>query len=66
MALKQRAKPKTDTNAGFHQMKFDNDAYVKLKHEREHLTSLGRHPSYSDALRELYNDALAYRKRVLK
>jgi len=65
---KAAATPRTpaSSNAGFHQMKFDNDAYRKLTHEREHLQSLGRHPSFSDALRELYNDAHAYRKHILK
>jgi len=58
--------PRIPTNIGFHQMKFDNDAYVKLTHEKQHLCSLGRHASYSDALRVLYDDAHLYRKHVLK
>jgi hypothetical protein len=53
-----------DTNTGWHQAKFDDDAYGKLKHEREHLCSLGRHASFSDAFRELYSDAMRQRKKL--
>lgn len=48
---------------GYHQVKLDDDSYGKLRHEREHLKSLGRHASYSDAFREIYVDALSLRRR---
>lgn len=54
---------KSKTNVGYCQVKFDEDAYNKLKHEREHLCSLGRHASFSDAFRDLYTDAMLMRKR---
>lgn len=61
---KEPVKPeKSKTNVGYCQVKFDEDAYNKLKHEREHLCSLGRHASFSDAFRELHIDALLMRKR---
>lgn len=54
----------SDSNIGYHQAKLDDDAYNKLKHEREHLCKMGRHASFSDALRELCQDALNYRKSL--
>jgi hypothetical protein len=61
---KKKLKVKDDTNVGWHQVKFDDDAYGKLKHEREHLCKMGRHASYSDAFRDLYTDAMLQRKRL--
>jgi len=60
--MKKQASSKS--NVGFHQTKLDDDAYGKLKHEREHLCSTGRHASFSDAFREVYGDAMLQRKRL--
>ena len=49
---------------GYHQMKLDHDAYLKICHEREFHKSKGRHVSFSDAFREIYQDALLYRKSL--
>ena len=64
MVKKPLKKEVMPTNVGWHQVKLDDDAYGKLKHEREHLCSLGRHASFSDAFRDLYTDAMFQRKRL--
>ena len=52
----------SNDNLGWHQVKLDDDAYNKLSHERSHLCK-SRHASFSDAFREIYQDAMLYRKK---
>jgi hypothetical protein len=61
MKKSAKQKMKDASNVGYHQMKLDDDAYGKVVKERQRLHDTGRHVSFSDAVRELYSDALCAR-----